>query len=65
MKPRYREIKLSADDQLVIRAMAEYPLKKGQMLIVSPEMAAILTGRVLPDGKPQGKIVYDKEEWNR
>lgn len=56
---------LTEDDKIVVRAMAEYPLKKGQMLIVSPEMAAILTGRVLPEGRPQGKIVYDKKEWNK
>ncbi len=59
------KLDLTEDDKIVVRAMAEYPLKKGQMLIVSPEMAKILLGRVLPEGKPQGKIVYDKKEWNK
>lgn len=56
---------LSEEDKFVVKAMAEYPLKKGQMLLISPEMADILLGRILPDGKPQGKIVYDKKEWNK
>lgn len=56
---------LTEDDKIVVRAMAEYPLKKGQMLIVGPEMADILLGRVLPEGRPQGKIVYNKSEWNK
>lgn len=55
---------MTKDDKVVVTAMSEYPLKPGQMLLIGPEMVNILLGRALPD-KPQGKLVYDKKEWNK
>lgn len=69
---------LSPDELPVMKALAEYPLKSGQMMLLGPLSIAYLRGDVLKapwlfDAKrypaPGGKLlpdkhIFEKQEWH-
>lgn len=56
--------KLSPADRALLSAMADYPLKPGQMLLLGPKAVAVLTGVEQFKGRFVDKHVYEASEWS-
>lgn len=64
-KYKFQQANMTADDKAVVTSMAEFPLKKGQMLLLGPQSIAVLTGKQMFTGKLVDKVVIEKPEWNK